>query len=144
MAEALAKDPAQSIWVNTQKVADLRLAVAGEALALHAVVRDGQCVSPREKWTGGGLEVCIANPANIGRVMHGTDGPIIRQLFFAAAKPGDGREMALKQFTMDEKNANVQWDSPDTFPFSVTPLAPFGYEVKALIRLVSPSAGTAG
>lgn len=135
VAAALADAPPQSIWINAERVADLRLAVAGDALALHAVVRDGQCVGPREAWPGGGLEVCIANPGNIGRVSHNTDGPIVRQLFFAAAKPADGRDMALKQFTMDDQNVTVQWDSPDTFPYSITPLEPFGYEVTALIPL---------
>lgn len=135
VAESLAKEPPQSIWVNTKRVAELRLAVAGDALALHAQVRDGQCVGPRETWEGGGLEVCIANPKNVGRVIHNTDGPIVRQLFFSAPKPAKGREVMLKQFTMDEKNKTVQWDSPDTFPYRITPLEPFGYEVKALIPL---------
>ncbi len=135
VAGALSNEPPQSIWVNTAPVADLRLAVAGEALALHAVVRDGQCAGPREKWAGGGVEVCIANPENVGRVLHNTDGPIVRQLFFSAVKPADGRDMALKQFTMDEANKTVQWDSPDSFPYSIAPIEPFGYEVKALIPL---------
>ncbi len=135
VAAALAGEPAQSIWVNTEQVADLRLAVAGDALALHAVVRDRQCAGPREKWTGGGLEVCIANPENVGRVMHNTDGPIVRQIFFSAVKPADGRDMALKQFTMDEKNKTVQWNSPETFPYTIMPLEPLGYEVRALIPL---------
>jgi lysophospholipase L1-like esterase len=135
VAGALSNEPPQRIWVNTAPAVDLRLAVAGDALALHAVVRDGQCAGPREKWTGGGLEVCIANPENVGRVMHNTGGPIVRQLFFSAVKPADGRDRALKQFTMDEANKTVQWDSPDSFPYSIAPIEPFGYEVKALIPL---------
>jgi hypothetical protein len=135
VADALASETAASIWVNTEPVADLRLAVAGDALALHAVVRDGQCVGPRETWSGGGLEVCIANPENVGRVSHNTDGPIVRQIFFSAVRPETGPEMALKQFTMDEKNVTVQWDSPETFPYAITPREPFGYEVRALIPL---------
>ncbi len=31
--------------------------------------------------------------------------------------------------------AVIEWASPDTFPYSITPLQPFGYEVKALIPL---------
>ncbi len=134
---ALAQEPAQSIWVNTERLLDLRLAVAGDALALHAIVRDGQCVGPRETWTGGILEVCIANPANIGYVYYQVEAPIVRQICFSAVKPADGRDMALKQFTADQNNNNavIEWVSPDTFPYSITPLQPFGYEVKALIPL---------
>jgi hypothetical protein len=137
VATALAQEPAQSIWVNTERVLYLRLAVAGDALALHAIVRDGQCVGPRETWTGGTLEVCIANPANIGYVYYEVNAPIVRQICFSAVKPAAGRDMALKQFTADKNKNNqvIEWVSPDTFPYRITPLQPFGYEVTALIPL---------
>ncbi len=41
----------------------------------------------------------------------------------------------VKQFTMDEKNTVIPWEVAGEFPYSVTPLAPYGYEVKALIPL---------
>lgn len=53
----------------------------------------------------------------------------------AASEVAAGRDMALKQFTMDEANKVIQWDSPDTFPYRITGIDPFGYEVIALIPL---------
>jgi hypothetical protein len=41
----------------------------------------------------------------------------------------------VKQFTFDEKNQVMAWEQAGDFPVSLTPLAPFGYELKALVPL---------
>lgn len=135
LVAALAKETPQGIWQNQEKVAELRLAVAGDALAVHLRVTDAQCSGPPEKWTGGTAELDIANPANIGRVKHNEDGPIVRQVVFQAVKPKAEPQAVIKQFTMDEKNQNVMWQAKEEFPYSFAPAAPCGYEVKALIPL---------
>jgi len=42
VAAALAAETAQGIWLNADRIAEVRLAIAGEALALHARVADAQ------------------------------------------------------------------------------------------------------
>ncbi len=135
LAEALAKEPAQVIWMNQVTLAEMRLAVAGDALAVHLRVADAQCSGPQETWSGGTADLYIANPANVGRVTHGQEGPIVRQVVFHAVPPKDQARVMVKQFTMDEKNTVIPWEVAGEFPYSVTPLAPYGYEVKALIPL---------
>jgi hypothetical protein len=134
LADALAQEAPLCIWANRDKVAQVRLAVAGDAVALHARVADGQCAGPQKKWTGGGFDLYIANPANVARVRHNEDGPVVRQVIFQAAAP-NGPQTAVKQFTMNEKNEVIPWQSKETFSFSMTAMAPFGYELKALIPL---------
>jgi hypothetical protein len=135
LAAALAGEPPQHVWLNQDKLAELRLAVAGDALAVDLRVADGQCAGPAEKWTGGIADLYVANPANVGRVKHNEDGPIVRQVVFAAVPPKDGPRVAVKQYTMDEKNQVVEWKSTEEFPCRILPLEPFGYEVQALIPL---------
>jgi len=135
VAGALARETPLAIWVNEAKVVELRLAVAGDALAVHARVADGQCAGAQEKWTGGSLDLYIANPTNVARVMHNADGPIVRQVVFLAVKPKDGAQAQVKQYTMNEKNEVIEWKSPDEFQFRIVPTEPFGYEAQALIPL---------
>jgi hypothetical protein len=135
LAAALTNEAPQAIWMNQDKLAELRLAVAGEALAVWLRVADRQCTGPQEKWTGGTAELYIANPLNVGRVKHNEEGPIVRQVVFQAVKPKSEAQAMVKQFTMDEKNTVIPWQANGDFPFSITPLQPCGYEVKALIPL---------
>jgi len=135
LAGALAPQTPQCIWMNADKVAELRMAVAGDALAVHARVSDRQCSGPQEKWTGGSLDLYVACPTNVARVKHNEDGPVVRQVVFQAVKPKDGAQAQIKQFTMNAKNEVIQWQSKESFPFSITAVEPFGYELKALIPL---------
>ena len=135
LASALSKETPQIVWLDQDKLAELRLVVAGDALAVHLRVSDHQCTGPQEKWTGGGTDLYIANPTNVGRVKHNEDGPIVRQVVFQAVKPKDGAQVTVKQFTMDEKNVVIPWEAKGDFPYSFAPVEPFGYELKALIPL---------
>lgn len=135
LGAALAKEPPQVLWLNQDKLAELRLAVAGDALAVHLRVADRQCAGPQEKWTGGSADLYIANPANVGRVKHNEDGPIVRQVVFQAVKPKDEARVTVRQYTMDEKNVVIPWKADGDFPYNITPLEPYGYELKALIPL---------
>jgi lysophospholipase L1-like esterase len=135
LAEALAAEAPRQIWLNRDKLAELRLAVAGKSLAVHLQVTDHQCTGPQENWTGGGADLCIANPANVGRTMHNQDGPIVRQVVIRAVKPKTEAQLMVKQFTMDEKNTVIPWEIEGDFPYRITPLQPCGYELRALIPL---------
>ncbi len=135
LAAALAEELSHTIWNNQDKVAELRLAVAGEALAVHLRVADAQCAGPPEAWSGGTADLYVANPANVGRVMHNQEGPIVRQVVFQAVPPKDQARVMVKQFTMDERNAVIPWEAAGDFPCRFAPLAPYGYEILALIPL---------
>lgn len=135
LATALANEPPQAIWANQTQVAELRLAVAGDALAVHAKVRDAQCRGPQETWPGGSLDLYVANPVNVGRVLHNTDGPIVRQVVFQAVPPQEGAQAMVKQFTFDAKNQVVPWETRGEFPWRIAPAEAFGYELTALIPL---------
>lgn len=135
LGEALSSEPSLAIWENQARIADVRLAVAGESLAVLATVRDGQCAGPREAWKGGSFELCVANPANIARVKHNEDGPVVRQVAFPAVQSKEGQGIVVKQFTMDEKNVVVPWEVEGGFESRVVPFEPFGYELRALIPL---------
>lgn len=133
VAGALAGEPAQVIWANQDQLAEVRLAVAGDALAVYARVR-------ADPAAGGNFELCVANPANISRVLHNQDGPVVRQVVF----PAEGRAATVKQFTMDEKNQVVPWQSPEPVPYRLAPAAPVGYELTALIPLAQLAVTAAG
>ena len=57
------------------------------------------------------------------------------QVVFQAVKPEDEARVMVKQFTMDEKNAVIAWETEGEFPYSLTALEPCGYKIKALIPL---------
>ncbi len=135
LAGALSNEAPEIVWLNQDKVAELRLAVAGDALAVHLRVADRQCTGPQEKWTGGGTDLYIANPTNVARVMHNQEGPVVRQVVFRVVKPKDEAQVMVKQYTMDEKNVVIPWEAKGDFPYSLTPIEPYGYEIKALIPL---------
>ena len=141
VAAALAGIPGQPIWSNAERVAEVRLAVAGEALAVHARIADAQCVGAQESWTGGAFEICVANPANIARVMHNQDGPVVRQVVFNAVAPKDGPRVKVQQYTMDEHNKVIEWKSDAVIPAAFAPLPGKGYELSALIPLAQLALG---
>jgi hypothetical protein len=132
---ALAGIPAQGIWRDAERIAEVRLAVAGDALAVHARIVDAQCRGEPGTWTGGSFELCIANPANIARVMHNQDGPVVRQAVFHAVPPKDGLRVQIQQYTMDEHNKVIPWMSDVAVPAAFAPLPGTGYELSALIPL---------
>ena len=139
VAAALAGIPAQGIWRDTERIAEVRLAVAGDALAVHARVADAQCMGAPESWTGGSFELCIANPSNIARVMHGQDGPVVRQVVFQAVQPKDGLRVQVQQYTMDAHNTVIPWKSDAVVPAAFAPLPGKGYDLTALIPLAQLS-----
>lgn len=126
---ALAKQPAYSIWNLDQPVTELRFAVAGDALAVHAVVRDGRCRADLPEWKGSNLDIYVSKPGSWAgdenekfRGYHG----IVRQLVLKPAGP------ATVTFTGHESGKD--YPLPE-FPLAVTPLQPGGYELAALIPL---------
>lgn len=133
VADALGDEPPLTLWVNQVRVAELRLGLTPDALAVHAVVRDAQCAGPRERWAGGSFELCVANPTNTARVKHNEDGPVVRQVAFQTAPPG--AKPVVRQFTMDERNTVVPWASERAFPCRMEAVQPFGYELRALVPL---------
>ena len=135
LAGALAKETPHSIWIDNDRLAELRLAVAGDALAADILVHDRQCAGPQEAWTGGGVDLYVANPQRVGHIHFDLTGPIVRQVVFNACKPKSEAQVRVHEFTEDAKNVSKSWQTDGTFPYAITPLQPYGYEVRALIPL---------
>ncbi|HOF89195.1 MAG TPA: GDSL-type esterase/lipase family protein, partial [Armatimonadota bacterium] len=128
---ALAGEPAHTIWQVDQPVAELRFAVAGAALAVHAVVRDGRCLPAEATWKDCNLDLYVSKIGSWAgdenekhRGYHG----IVRQLVLKPTGP------ATKTFTAHLSGKD---DTVPDFPWQVTPLAPAGYEMVALIPMTS-------
>jgi hypothetical protein len=126
---ALANEPAHAIWHLDQRVADLRVAVAGDALAVYAVVRDGRCAPDQPAWKDCNLDIYVSKIGSWAgdenekfRGYHG----IVRQIVL---KP-TGLNAAV--FTGHESGKDYPLPA---FPLAVAPLPPAGYELTALIPL---------
>jgi hypothetical protein len=128
---ALAKQPAYLIWHVDQQVAELRVAVAGDALAVHAVVHDGRCTPDQAAWKDSNLDLYVSKVGSWAgdenekfRGYHG----VVRQLVL---KPTGPTALA---FTAHLSGKD---DTMPAFPCAVTPLPVAGYEFTALIPLTS-------
>lgn len=126
---ALAGQPAYTMWNLDQPAAELRFAVAGDALAVHAVVCDGRCTPDQAAWTGCNLDIYVSKIGSWAgdenekfRGYHG----VVRQIVLKPTGP------TAATFTGHESGKDCPLPA---FPLAVAPLQPSGYELTALIPL---------
>ena len=113
---ALAAQTVYPIRIENQKVAELRLAVAGEALAVSAIVVDGVLSQHAKAWKGSSLEVFGSMPGKeaIGQV-------------FLVPRAGNAPAKGLRAHAGGEKPAPaIRLQSAKTAA---------GYELQALVPL---------
>ncbi len=129
------------LWRQDQRVADIGLAVAGPALAVRARVYDPAFGPDPATWPMTGLDLYVARPADQ------PNGHMVRQLNFRIGPKGaaDGwiglKESGIglpKDDPYKRRMVLPSVDVPvDAFPATVLPLAPHGYEVRALVPLAA-------
>ena len=117
----------QTVRQAGKPVGDLRIAVAGDHLAVLARSFDPRCRPDAPEWKGCNLDVYVAKPGK----------RTVRQfVFFATSPKGEGR---LEPYELGKKRTAAD------FPWRVVPVKPCGYEVHALIPLseclLEPGAG---
>ena len=117
LAPQTVRREARTVRQAGKAVGDLRIAVAGDHLAVLARSFDPRCRADAPEWKGCNLDVYVAKPGK----------PTIRQfVFFATSPKGEGR---LEPWEVGKKRTATD------FPWRVVPVKPFGYEVHALIPL---------
>ncbi len=117
VARALKDQPPRLIRAENQDLAELRLAVAGDRLAVSALVRDDRCRPDIPQWTHAIFDVYLSRPGSTQ----------IRQFSFQPSSPkGD-------QIIIFNENGRKCGDAQ--FPARVVAAQPAGYEVHALIPL---------
>jgi len=114
---ALGCQQAQPLCDRDQTLAELRIAVAGAYLALHARVSDPGCQPDAATWQGATLELYVSRP----------DTRLIRQLVFSPKSPSEPGQLTAHE--------NGSPRPAVTAPWRILPMSPFGYEVQALIPL---------
>jgi len=117
LCEAIRGQQAEMLNDGDQTLAELRLAVAGAHLALYARVSDPGCQPDAATWEGAAFDLYVSRPGT----------RLIRQFVFRPESPS-----APGQLTVHE-NGDQRPDT--TMPWRIVPMAPFGYEVQALISL---------
>ena len=115
--EALADVPAVTIAADDQTLAELRLSIAGDHLAVHARVSDPGCQPDAASWEGAALDLYVSRPGT----------RLIRQFVFRPNSPlGPG------QLTAHENGDEL---TGVTASWRIVSMEPFGYEVQALVPL---------
>ncbi len=125
---ALAVEPPHTIWQVDRKVAEIRFALANDALAVHAVVHDGRCLPAAAKWEQCNIDLYVSKIgswAGDEQEKVGYHG-IVRQLVLRPTSPRS------KAFSAHRSGKD---DTAPDFPWQVTPLEPSGYEIVALIPM---------
>lgn len=102
--------------------AEVRLALTGDRLALHARVADPRCLPEVSQWSGGSFGI-----AGIDFYVSSSAGTQIRQFHFRALSPAGDKALIF--------NENGQKVGDANFPCRIVAVKPFGYEVHALIPL---------
>jgi hypothetical protein len=134
--EALKGEPVYTAWNLDRKAADLRFAVAGDALAVYARVYDGRCTPAQPAWTGSNLDLYLSKVGSWAgdenekfRGYHG----IVRQLVLRPTGPAT----RAQQLNENGKEIPLQGE----IPWRVSPLdlaaqeQAEGYTIEALIPL---------
>ena len=129
VAAALKDTASYSSWNLDRKAADTQFAIAGNALAVHAIVYDGRCAADKTSWDGSTLDVYVSKVGSYAgdeqEKFHGHHG-IVRQLVMTACPDG-----TLK-VTAHENGKDLP---ALEVPARVIPLPAGGYELSALIPL---------
>ena len=133
--EALKGLAPQVIYSNADKASEVRLAIAGDSLAVHVIVYDKECVGPQDQWPAGGTDLYVTgldNLVDLGETDHGLGTgkvPLVKQVCFPAKATGEGGKVKICQGLPEYSDQLVD------LPYAVRPLTPAGYEVTALIPL---------
>jgi len=115
--DALKKLPPETVRAGDKAVAELRMGLAGDHLAVLVRSFDPRCRADAAEWKGCNVDVYVAKPGE----------RTVRQfVFFATSPKGKGR---LEAWQLGKKR-----ETPE-FPWRIVPMKPFGYEVHALIPL---------
>ena len=115
--EALKDQPPRVIRSGEAKVGELRLAVAGQFMAVSARVFDPRCTADVPEWKACNMDLYVAQPGV----------PTVRQVVFFPTSPTGG-----KKVTVYELGKEVP--APE-FASRVVAAQPFGYEIQALVPL---------
>ena len=117
LRDSLAELPAQALSVGDHDLAELRLAVAGDALGVCVKVRDPRCKIDATEWEGCNAELYFSPPGS----------PKVRQfIFYAGPNPDSSR--------LEAYESGNRRPTPE-FAWRIVGVEPFGYEIHALIPL---------
>jgi len=114
---AMKGQPCYTIWNLDQQAVEIRLAVAGPALAVQAIVNDGRCTAAQPVWKDANFDIYVSKPGS----------GIVRQFVFRGVSPDGTGKVTAHENGKDQPEPN--------FPWSMVPRQPSGYEVRALIPL---------
>ena len=115
--DALVKVPPETVRAGDTAVAELRMGLAGDHLAVLLRSFDPRCRADAAEWKGCNVDVYLAKPGK----------RTVRQfVFFATSPKGESR---LEAWEHGKKR-----ETPE-FPWRIVPRKPFGYEVHARIPL---------
>jgi hypothetical protein len=141
VSAALEGVEALPFWNQDRQVADVALALAGPALALRVRVPAPAFGPDPAKWPAGGLDLYVARTADR------PNGHMVRQVTFRIGPKG----AATGWIGIKESGIGLPADDPygrrmvlpsidvpvEAFPATVIPLAPNGFEVRALVPLAA-------
>lgn len=148
---ALAGQPPIAIHDRDAQLAEVRLAAAGDQLAVHAVIRDARCAGDPATWAEGGFDLYLADPEVLSDNRF-APGPLVRQVVIRNRPPAKGAQATLHQYDKPESEAPIRFrvqarrDGPGWEAVALIPCAPVGLQPGApfLLELAAAGAVRAG